>query len=125
MLSHMTHGSNDLPKAKAYYEALLGTIGYTKIFDHPSGGAVYGIDGKPQIGVLGPYDGKPATVGNGTMAALYLPNSAAVDAFYAKAIALGSASEGAPGPRGETGFYGAYFRDLDGNKLNAYTMVRA
>ena len=123
MLSHVTLGSNDLPKAKAFYEALFGTLGFTKFFDHPSGGAVYGKDGRPQIGVLGPYDGKPATVGNGTMVVFHLPDTGAVDAFHAKALALGGTCEGAPGPRGDTGYYAAYFGDLEGNKLAAYTMT--
>jgi catechol 2,3-dioxygenase-like lactoylglutathione lyase family enzyme len=116
-------GSNDLPKAKAFYDALFGVIGLSKVFDHPSGGAIYGKDGKPEFGVLGPYDGKPATVGNGSMVAFHLPDAAAVEAFHNEALALGGTSEGAPGPRGDGGYYGAYFRDLDGNKLSAYTMV--
>lgn len=125
MLSHVSVGSNDLPKAKAFYEALFGLIGLSKMYDHPSGGAIYAKDGKPQFAVLGPFDGKPATVGNGSMVAFYLPDAAAVDAFYNQALALGGISEGEPGARGEGGFYAAYFRDLDGNKLNAYTMVAA
>lgn len=123
MLSHVTVGSNDLPKATAFYGALFGTIGFTKIFDHPSGGAMYGKDGKLQIGVVGPFDGNPATVGNGSTVAFALPDPATVDAFHAKALALGGTSEGDPGPRG--GGYAAYFRDLDGNKLVVYTIASA
>jgi catechol 2,3-dioxygenase-like lactoylglutathione lyase family enzyme len=125
MLSHVTFGSNDLPKAKGFYEALFGTIGFSKIFDHPSGGAIYGKDGKPQIGILGPHDGKAASVGNGAMAAFYLPDAAGVDAIHAKALRLGGSCDGPPGPRGDSGYYGAYVRDLDGNKIAFYTMKAA
>jgi predicted lactoylglutathione lyase len=70
--------------------------------------------------VIKPYDGKAATVGNGTMVALVLDSKAKVDALYKKALELGGTDEGAPGPRGDSGFYAAYFRDLDGNKLNCF-----
>ena len=74
---------------------------------------------KPSFAVMTPFDGKPATVGNGVMIGLYLSSADQVNAIHAKALALGGADEGAPGPRGEH-FYGAYFRDLDGNKLAAF-----
>jgi predicted lactoylglutathione lyase len=67
-----------------------------------------------------PYDGKPATVGNGVMVALAAGSRDNVDALYRKAMELGGKDEGPPGPRGHSGFYAAYFRDLDGNKLNAF-----
>jgi len=71
--------------------------------------------------VTKPFDGNPATVGNGNMVAIVLDSNEKVDAFYNKAIELGATDEGKPGPRGEmTGFYAGYFRDLDGNKLNAF-----
>ena len=66
-----------------------------------------------------PFDKKPATVGNGVMVALEASNAAQVDALHRRALQLGAADEGAPGPRGE-GFYAGYFRDLDGNKLNFF-----
>jgi len=71
------------------------------------------------VAIIKPFDGKPATVGNGVMVALAAASKAQVDAIHAKALALGGADEGAPGPRGP-GFYAGYFRDLDGNKLNAF-----
>jgi len=77
---------------------------------------------KPMFSVLQPFDGHKATVGNGTMVALAASSPEQVQALHAKALALGGQDEGAPGPRGK-GFYGAYFRDLDGNKLAAYCMV--
>ena len=76
----------------------------------------------PALSVTVPFDGKPATVGNGVMVALVMDSTDKVDALHAKALELGGTDEGAPGPRGD-GFYAAYFRDLDGNKLNAFCMV--
>jgi predicted lactoylglutathione lyase len=71
------------------------------------------------IGHTRVFDGNPATVGNGVMVAMQMPSKGAVDAFYNKALELGATDEGAPGQRIE-GFYAGYFRDLDGNKLNAF-----
>ena len=75
--------------------------------------------GGPMLSITKPADGNPATVGNGVMVALQAESAAVVDALYAKAIELGGTDEGKPGPRGE-GFYAGYWRDLDGNKLNAF-----
>jgi len=118
-LGYCTVGSNRLEAAKAFYDALLGSAGITPLFDHPSGGRVYGEGGKLSFGVLGPYDGQPATAGNGAMVAFSFASPDEVDAFHAKALALGGVDEGAPGERGP-GFYFSYFRDLDGNKLCAF-----
>ncbi len=117
-LSYCTVGSNRLEEAKAYYDALLGSIGMTPRFEHPSGGRLYSGDAG-MFGVIGAFDGKLATVGNGTMIAFSLDSRAEVDAFYAKAIELGGTDDGAPGERAP-GVYFSYFRDLDGNKLCAY-----
>jgi catechol 2,3-dioxygenase-like lactoylglutathione lyase family enzyme len=111
-------GSNRLEDAKAFYNALLPTIGMKKLFDHPSGGCLYGGNGD-MFGVLGPYDGKPATVGNGSMGGFAFDSTADVAAFHAKALELGATNEGDPGERAP-GVYFAYFRDLDGNKLCGY-----
>jgi catechol 2,3-dioxygenase-like lactoylglutathione lyase family enzyme len=119
-LGHPTVGSNHLEAAKAFYDALLGSAGVTPMFEHPTGGRVYGIEGRLVFVVLGPFDGRPATVGNGSMSSLRFDTREEVDAFHAMALALGGADEGAPGERGPT-FYMSYFRDLDGNKLCAYT----
>lgn len=118
MISYATIGSNDLDKSLAFYGELLGMQGATKLFDHPRGGALFAKDGKPVLGVLKPYNGEAATAGNGAMVALEMPSREAVDAFHAKALALGGTDEGAPGERGP-GFYMAYFRDLEGNKFCA------
>ena len=120
-LAYCTVGSNRLEEAKAFYDALLDSAGIPALFEHPSGGRVYGVGGAPNFAVLGPFDKQPATVGNGSMSAFSFATRAEVDAFYAKAMALGAVDEGAPGVRGPD-WYFSYFRDLDGNKLCAYCM---
>jgi hypothetical protein len=120
-LGYGTVGSNRLTEAKAFYDALLGSAGMHSVFEHPSGGRIYGKGNSLIFGVLGPFDGNPATVGNGTMLAFAFRTRAEVDAFHAQALKLGGTDEGAPGLRGE-GFYFSYFRDLDGNKLCAYNL---
>ena len=118
-VSYMTVGSNRLEEAKAFYDALLGTIGMNPVYEHPSGGRLYRGKGVGMFGVLGPYDGNPACVGNGMMGGFDFESREEVDAFHAKAIELGGRCEGAPGER-MPGVYFAYFRDLDGNKLCGY-----
>lgn len=120
MLSYATVGSNDLEKAKAFYDQVLAVAGLEKRFDHPSGGRIYGA-GASMFGVLGTYNGEPATAGNGSMSGFSLKNREQVDAFHAKALELGGTCDGPPGPRGPNVYF-AYFRDLDGNKLCAYCM---
>ncbi|QDC37737.1 VOC family protein [Sphingobium fuliginis] len=121
VLAYCTVGSNDLAGAKAFYDALLAVVGLAPLFEHPSGGRVYGRDGSFSFAVLGPYDGQPATVGNGSMVAFCFDRREEVDAFHQRALALGGATEGGPHMRGP-GWYFAYCRDLDGNKLCAYCL---
>lgn len=123
VLTYCTVGSNDLDAAKAFYDALLGSAGLAPIFEHPTGGRVYGSGGAPNFAVLGPFDGQAATVGNGSMFAFSFDSRGEVDGFHARALELGAACEGVPGVRGG-GLYLAYFRDLDGNKLCAFSMAR-
>jgi len=118
MIAYATIGSNNVEKSIPFYTELLGTQGVTKLFDHPRGGALFAKNGKLVLGVLKPFDGQAATAGNGAMVAFDMPTREAVDAFYAKAIALGATDEGAPGERGPN-FYMAYFRDPEGNKFCA------
>jgi catechol 2,3-dioxygenase-like lactoylglutathione lyase family enzyme len=118
-LGYCTVGSNSLDKAKIFYDALLGSAGMVPLFEHPSGGRVYGKDGTPCFVVLGPFDGKAASAGNGAMVAFRCDTVEEVNALYAKALALGGTDEGAPGERGPS-LHFAYFRDLDRNKLCAY-----
>ena len=121
MIGYTTLGTNDLDRACAFYDALFSSIGEKRIMD-VDGFVVWGTSlEQPGFSITRPFDGNPATVGNGVMIAILMPSTDAVDAFYAKAIELGAADEGAPGQRGE-GFYAGYFRDLDGNKLNAFYM---
>lgn len=116
-------GANDLDAALAYYGELLGSqLGWKKMFDNPRGGAFFGHPNTGMLAVVSPFDEKPASVGNGTMVGLALPSTAAVDAFHAKALALGGSDEGAPGDRGG-GSYFAYFRDPEGNKLCCFHWV--
>ena len=121
MLGYCTVGSNKLKEAKNFYDALLASSGLTPLFEHPSGGRIYGKDGNLTFGVLGPYNGEPATVGNGSMSAFRFNTPKEVDAFYAKALSLGATDEGAPGDRAPK-MYFSYFRDLDGNKLCAFCL---
>jgi catechol 2,3-dioxygenase-like lactoylglutathione lyase family enzyme len=120
-LGYATVGSNQLEAAKSFYDALLGSVGIAGVFEHPSGGRFYGKDGALILGVLGPYDGKPATIGNGSMFAFRFETREEVIAFHAKALELGGADDGAPGLRAPTFFF-SYFRDLDGNKICAYNV---
>ncbi|MFN2375823.1 MAG: VOC family protein [Candidatus Binatia bacterium] len=121
MVGYVTIGTNDFPRAAAFYDALFGDMGGKRIFDMETFIAWSTAPGVPAVAIAKPFDGKPATVGNGVMVALAAGSKAQVDAIYAKAITLGATDEGKPGPRGD-GFYAGYFRDLDGNKLNAFFM---
>jgi predicted lactoylglutathione lyase len=121
MIGYVTLGTRNLPKASAFYDALCAELGAKRIMetDHFVGWGT-GMD-KPMLMVFIPENGKPASVGNGVMVALQADSPASVDRWYAKAMELGAKDEGKPGPRGG-GFYAAYFRDLDGNKLNFFCM---
>lgn len=122
MIGYTCVGTNDLPRAVAFYDALLALMG-AKHYWEMDRGVGWGVaPDKPIFCAMKPFDGQAATVGNGTMVALVVKDTSLVDAVHAKALALGGKDEGAPGFRGDT-FYGAYFRDLDGNKLAAFCMV--
>ncbi len=124
MIGYVTLGTNNLKKATAFYDALFASIGVGRVMETDSFVAWGSGMDKPALSVMHPHDGKPATAGNGTMIAIALDSPERVDAFYAKAMELGAADEGAAGPRGDT-FYAGYFRDLDGNKLNGFCMTSA
>ena len=110
-----------MPRAAAFYDALLAELGAKRAMASESFIAWSAAPGSPMVSIIKPYDKKPATVGNGVMVSLAATSKAQVDKLHAKALALGGKDEGAPGPRGD-GFYAGYFRDLDGNKLNAFFM---
>ena len=120
MIGYVTLGTNNKARAEKFYDELLKEIGAGRFMETERFTAYSAASDKPGIGITIPYDGKPATVGNGTMVALQVDSPEKVNTFYRKAIALGAKDEGKPGPRGESGFYAAYFRDLDGNKLNVF-----
>jgi predicted lactoylglutathione lyase len=124
MIGYVTLGTNDLARSCAFYDALLGTVGAGRFIESDRFVAWTVSPNRPALGVILPFDGKPATVGNGTMVSLVMDSPEKVTAFYNKAIELGGTDEGAPGPRGGSGFFAGYFRDLDGNKLNAFCMVK-
>ncbi len=123
MIGYVTLGTNDLPRAAAFYDALLAEIGARRIWEYGAGIGWGVAEDRPALALMKPYDGKAATHGNGTMVALVVQSPAQVDAVYARAMALGAQDEGAAGPRGQ-GFYAGYFRDPDGNKLNAFCIVK-
>jgi len=115
MLGYITLGTNDLERGAAFYEALLGEIGAKRLME--SERFVYWGKGPGTLlALFKPHDGQPAMPGNGTMVALTVDSNEQVDSVHMKALELGATDEGAPGPRVEN-FYGAYFRDPDGNKL--------
>lgn len=123
MIGYVTLGSSDIPRAARFYDELLALVGAGRIMESDNFIAWSAGTKSPAISVITPYDGQPASVGNGTMVAIVVDSPEKVHAVHAKAIELGGANEGDPGPRGE-GFYAGYFRDLDGNKLNAFCMVQ-
>jgi catechol 2,3-dioxygenase-like lactoylglutathione lyase family enzyme len=122
MLGYVTIGTNDLPRAAAFYEELAKELGVPRMMES-DGFVAWGEAGSPAagLGVTKPFNGEAASVGNGVMVALAAKDRAQVDRLHAKALALGGTCEGPPGVR-MPGFYAAYFRDLDGNKLNAFVM---
>lgn len=123
MIGYVTLGTNDFERATAFYDALLGELGAGRFLESESFVAWAVSPGAPAISVVKPNDGNTATVGNGVMIAITADTPDKVDQLHAKALELGGTDEGAPGKRGESGFYAGYFRDLDGNKLNAFCMT--
>ena len=122
MIGYVTLGTNDLAKAVAFYDELLAVIGASRFMAAEDVFVAWAVNpDQPGLSVTRPWDGNPATAGNGTMVALAVESKERVDEVYAKAMELGGSDEGPPGTRME-GFYAAYFRDLDGNKLNVFCM---
>lgn len=121
MFLYLTLGTQDLPRAKRFYDAALAPLGLT-LRTVESEELGYGPKDAPrtQLWITKPYDGLAATNGNGTMVAFDAPTRAAVDAFHAAGLANGGTDEGVPGlrPYGDH-FYACYLRDPDGNKLSA------
>ncbi|MBI1237844.1 MAG: VOC family protein [Alphaproteobacteria bacterium] len=126
MIGYVTLGTNNMEKALAFYDAVLGEVGGKRTWNNDR---LQGYGGQgPQIAIGKTYDGKSATSGNGTMIALAASDKDMVARVHAKALAMGGKDEGAPGFRpadAKSGFYGAYFRDLDGNKFAVFTMAKS
>jgi catechol 2,3-dioxygenase-like lactoylglutathione lyase family enzyme len=123
MIGYVMVGTNNFPKAVAFYDELLALLGAKRIMEDDGKFVAWG-NSPTQAGfaVTLPYNGKPATVGNGTMNAFAVDSKDKVHAFYDKALQLGGTDEGPAGPRSDN-FYAGYFRDLDGNKLNVFCMT--
>lgn len=123
MIGYVTLGTNKYEEAAKFYDELFALVGAGRFMESDTFIAWSSGPTAPAVSITRPYDGKPATVGNGMMVAIAMDGPEKVDAFHAKALELGGTDEGAPGPRFDN-FYAGYFRDLDGNKLNAFCMTR-
>ena len=120
MLKSACLGTNDLTRAARFYDAVLAPLALVRIFETETEVGFGPDGGAPCLYVVKPYDGRPATWGNGTQMIFKAMSPEAVDAFHAAALGEGGLDEGAPGPRDYApGYYGAYCRDPDGNKLHA------
>jgi predicted lactoylglutathione lyase len=122
MIGYVTLGTSDLARAAKFYDAIAAELSTGRMMDSDAFIAWGTPGGGAGIGVLKPHDGNPATVGNGVMIALDAKDKDQVHKLHAIALANGGSCEGPPGPRGDS-FYAAYFRDPDGNKLNAFLMT--
>jgi catechol 2,3-dioxygenase-like lactoylglutathione lyase family enzyme len=120
MFSHVTLGTDDWPRARPFWIAVMKVLGHPVLMEFP-GGIAFGKATGPKTFIVPPFDGAPARAGNGVHVAYIVPSRALVDAFHAAALAHGGSDEGIPGPRPHyhANYYGAYVRDPDGNKLQA------
>lgn len=122
MFSYVCLGTDDIARARVFWDAVLAPLGHGRVpgYDDAASSAWGRDDPGPHLWVTRPFDGRPASAGNGTMVSLLSPTRAAVDAVHAAALAAGGRCEGAPGLRPAYGphFYAGYFRDPDGNKAN-------
>ena len=121
MKGYVTLGTNNLDSASRFYEQLLESIGVKRQRELPNHVVYFGGESGTELAVIIPADGQSATPGNGTMVALQIDSHEKIRELHTLAIELGGTDEGAPGPRGTGTWWGAYFRDLDGNKLAFFT----
>ena len=119
IISHISIGTNNFDRAVSFYDKVLSTLGCKQIMKHP-GAVAYGKE-FPEFWVQVPYNGEPATVGNGSHIGFIADSKEAVHAFHEAALSEGGTDDGAPGPRPDYGdaYYGCFIRDLDGNKIEA------
>lgn len=121
MIGYVTLGTSDLARAAVFYDAIAAELDTPRMMEFDGFIAWGKPGGAAGIGLTRPFDGNPASVGNGVMVALEAKDKDQVHRLYDIALANGGTCEGPPGPRGDT-FYAGYFRDPDGNKLNAFVM---
>lgn len=124
MIGYVTLGTADLERGGVFYDAIAKEMGVGRMMNEDTFIAWGEMAGPAGVAITKPFDGNTPSVGNGTMVALQAKDSAQVDRIYAIALEQGGTCEGKPGDRGG-GFYAGYFRDLDGNKLNAFCMIAA
>ena len=123
MIGYLTVGTNNLQRAIGFYDALLAELGASRSFSDERMAGWARTPAETMFSVIVPFDEEPATIGNGVMIALNVETPGNVERVYRKALELGGSDEGHPHDRGSSmGFYGGYFRDLDGNKLVAYCL---
>ncbi len=121
MIGYVTLGTNDLARGAKFYDALAAEMGVPRMMEFETFIAWGKPGGAAGVALTKPFNGNAATVGNGVMVALEAKDKEQVNRLYEIALANGGSCEGPPGPRGDN-FYAGYFRDLDGNKLNAFVM---
>ena len=119
IISHISIGTNNFDRAVVFYDRVLTTLGCKQIMKHP-GAVAYGKE-FPEFWVQTPFNGEPATIGNGSHIGFIANTKEAVHAFYEAALNEGGTDDGAPGPRPDYGdaYYGCFIRDIDGNKIEA------
>lgn len=122
MIGYVTLGTNDMARGARFWDAIAAELGVGRMMEEANFIAWGKFDGGAGVALTKPFDGKPATVGNGVMVALEARDREQVDRLHTIALANGGTCEGPPGERGP-GFYAGYFRDPDGNKLNAFIMA--
>lgn len=127
MIGYVTLGTNNFSAATVFYDSLFASLDIGRLMEEDNYYIAWGPSmNEPSLAVVVPFNKEPAAVGNGTMVAIAVERPEQVDALHRKALELGGASEGEPGFRSDgnnKGFYAGYFRDLDGNKLNAFCIV--
>lgn len=123
MIGYQMVGTNNFDASEKFYDALMGEMGAQRMMEEKGSFVAWAKDPKqPAFSICKPHDGNAASFGNGSMTAFMVESPETVDKLYNKAIELGATCEGQSGPRGESGFYAGYCRDIDGNKFNFFCM---